>query len=76
MALLLSLFPGGLLVSVSLLIAIILIHELLTNPQWLLALVPLVIAVAVLAWIWSELPLWFRNLVRRLLRRKRKDGHE
>jgi hypothetical protein len=76
MALLLSLFPGGLLVAVSLLIAIVLIHELLSNPQWLLALVPLVIAVAVLAWIWSELPLWFRNLVRRLLRRKRKDGHE
>jgi hypothetical protein len=75
MAFLLSLLPGALLVVLSLLMAIVLIHELLTNPQWLLALVPLVIAVAILAWIWSELPLWFRNLVRCLLRRKRKDDH-
>lgn len=76
MAFLLSLLPGTLLVVFSLLVAIVLIRELLTNPRWLLALVPLVIAVAILAWIWSELPLWFRNLVRRLLRRKRKDDHE
>ena len=60
----------------SLLVTVILLRELFTNPQWLLALVPLVIACGVLVWIWSELPLWFRNLVRRLLRRKRKDGHE
>lgn len=76
LAALLSLLPGILLALVSLLVAVLLIRELLANPQWLLALVPLVIAVAILAWIWSELPLWFRNLVRRLLRRKRKDGHE
>lgn len=76
LALLLSFFPGVLLVLVSLLVAVLVIRELLANPQWLLALVPLVIAVAILAWIWSELPLWFRNLVRRLLRRKRKEGHE
>jgi hypothetical protein len=73
---LLSLLPGVLLALLSLLVAVLLIRELLANPQWLLALVPLGIAVAILAWIWSELPLWFRNLVRRLLRRKRKEGHE
>ena len=76
LAVLLSLLPGVLLALLSLLVAVLLIRELLANPQWLLALVPLGIAVAILAWIWSELPLWFRNLVRRLLRRKRKEGHE
>jgi hypothetical protein len=76
LALLLSLLPGILLALVSPLVAILLIRELLANPQWLLALVPLVVVLAILAWIWSELPLWFRNLVRRLLRRKRKGGHE
>jgi ribosomal protein L40E len=76
LAVLLSLLPSILLALVSLLVAVLLIRELLANPEWFLALVPLVIAVAILAWIWSELPLWFRNLVRRLLHRKRKDGHE
>jgi uncharacterized protein YacL len=76
LAVLLSLLPGILLALVSLLVAVLIIRELLANPQWLLALILLVIAVAILAWIWSELPLWFRNLVRRLVRRKRKDGHE
>lgn len=73
LAFLLSLLPGFLLVLVSILAAALLIRELLTNPRWLLALVFLGIVWGVLAWIWSELPLWFRKIVRRLLERKRKD---
>jgi RNA polymerase subunit RPABC4/transcription elongation factor Spt4 len=73
LAVLLSLVPGFLLVTVSLLAAFVLIRALFANPQWLLALVFLGIACGILAWIWSELPLWFRNLVRRLLKSKRKD---
>ena len=72
-AFLLSLLPGALLLLVSLLVAALLIREVLTNPRWLCAFLFLAIACGVLAWIWGELPLWFRKLVRRLLQRKRKD---
>jgi hypothetical protein len=73
LAFLLSLLPGLLLVLLSVLSAAILIWEVLTNPRWLCALLFLGIAFGILAWVWSELPLWFRKLVRRLLERKRKD---
>jgi len=73
LAFLLSLAPGFLLVVVSILVSVFLIRELATNPQWLLALIFLGIAWGIIGWMWSELPLWFRNTVRRLLRRKRKD---
>ena len=74
-AFLLSLFPGLLLVLVSVLVAFLLVRELFANPRWLAALVLLGVACGILAWIWSELPLWFRQLVRRLLDRKRGDDH-
>lgn len=73
LAFLLSLLPGFLLVLVSILVAALLVRELLTNPQWLIALIFLGIVCGILAWIWSELPLWFRKIVRRLLQRKRRD---
>jgi ribosomal protein L40E len=72
-AFLLSILPGFLLLVLSVLVAAALIHAVLTNPQWLCSLILLGIACGFLAWIWSELPHWFRNLVRRLLTRKRKD---
>lgn len=73
LAFLLSLLPGLLLVLVSILAAYLLIREIFTNPRWLCAVLLLAIAWGILAWIWSELPLWFRKIVRRLLERKRKD---
>lgn len=76
MAFLLSLVPGGLLTFLSALFACLLIREILTNTQWLCALIFLAIIWGLLAWMWSELPLWFRKLVRRLLLRKRKEGRE
>jgi hypothetical protein len=72
-AFLLSLVPGLLLLLVSVIVAFLVVRELLANPQWLAALALLGIACGILAWIWSELPLWFRQLVRRLLTRKRRD---
>jgi hypothetical protein len=72
-AYLLSLLPGLLLVLVSLLVGLLLLRELFANPPWLAALIFLGIAAGILAWMWTELPLWFRKLVRRLLTRKRKD---
>jgi predicted acyltransferase len=72
-AFLLSLFPGLLLVLVSILVAALLVRELFANPQWVLALIFLGIACGILAWIWTEIPLWFRKIVRRLLGRDRRD---
>lgn len=73
LAFLLSLLPGCLLTFVSLVAAFLLMRQFLTNPRWLGALVSLAIVWGLLAWLWSELPLWFRKLVRRLLQRKRKE---
>lgn len=76
LAFLLSLLPGALLTFFSIVFAVLLIREILTNTRWLCALISLAIVWGLLAWIWSELPLWFRKLVRRLLQRKRKEEHE
>jgi len=73
LAFLLSLGPGLLLVLVSVLAVVIFIREVIENPLWIVVLILLGVAFGILAWIWSELPLWFRQLVRRLLTRKRKD---
>ncbi len=75
LAFLLSLLPGGLLAFFSIVFGFLLIREVLMNTRWLCALVSLAIVWGLLAWVWSELPLWFRKLVRRLLQRKRKDDH-
>lgn len=75
MAFLLSLLPGALLTSVSIVFGFLLIREILTNTRWLCSLISLAIVWGLLAWLWSELPLWFRKLVRRLLQRKGKDEH-
>jgi len=76
LAFLFSLVPGLLLVLVSLLTVLLLLRELCANPRWLVALVLLGIACGIIAWIWTELPLWFRQIVRRLLARKRKDDRQ
>jgi hypothetical protein len=69
----LSLLPGLLLTLISVIVTLALLHTLLTHPRWILTLVFLGIAWGILAWMWSKLPLCFRKLVRRLLRRKRKE---
>jgi hypothetical protein len=72
-AFLLSLLPGVLLFLISVLVTFALVSAIVSHPRWLLGFVFLGIAWGVLAWIWSKLPLWFRKLVRRLLRRKRNE---
>ncbi len=74
LAFLVSLIPGSLLVIISLLLTVALISRILANPPWLVPFLFLGMAWALLAWIWSEVPLWFRKFVRRLLQRKRKEG--
>jgi uncharacterized membrane protein YvbJ len=48
---------------------------LLTTPQFQNALIVFGILIGLLWWLWSELPEWFRKLVRRSLRRKERS-HE
>jgi hypothetical protein len=72
----LSLLPGALLVLASVLVLLVFLRELFTHPQWILALAFLGIALAVLAWIWSQTPLWFRKAVKRLLERSRKEDRQ
>ena len=48
---------------------------LLTTPQFQNALFVFAILIGLLCWLWSLLPEWFRNLVRRSLRRKERS-HE
>jgi ABC-type nickel/cobalt efflux system permease component RcnA len=68
---LVSLLPGVLLVFLSIIVALLFIHELLTNPRVQCASVLLLIALGILWWIWSQLPLWFRKAIYRMLQRKR-----
>ena len=75
-AFLLSLLPGCLATVLGLVVVLLVIRQVFTNPQWLSALLFIAIVWGLLAWMWSELPLWFRKLARRLLLRKRKEEHE
>ena len=74
---LLSLVPGFILIILSITVVVLLLKAILESPQMLFAIVLLAIAAGILAWIWSELPLWFRKAVYWLLKRKRDDrnGH-
>ena len=72
-AFLLSLFPGCLVTAFAIVLGMVFIEEVLRDPRFLSSLVLLGIVFGILAWMWSEMPLWFRKLVRRLLESKRKE---
>jgi len=71
----LSCVPGFLLTVNSILLAIAVIRELLENPAALVALVMPLIALAILWWMWGQIPAWFRKAIYRMLKRKR-DGDD
>lgn len=50
-----------------------LLRELLAKPEIQGGILGLAILLGLLAWLWSELPDWFRKLVRRLLKRKERS---
>ena len=66
----LSLVPGVLLVLLSILVIAAGINALLTHPQLLCWLVLMLIALGFLWWMWSQIPLWFRRAIHRMLMRK------
>jgi hypothetical protein len=70
---LLSLVPGFGLTILSLLVLGLLVRGLLQQPQMLVALILLGMAVGVLGGIWMQVPLWFRKGVYRMLGRKREQ---
>ncbi len=68
---LLSLVPGFILTILSVAVVVLLLKAIFQSPRMLFAIVLLAIAAGILSWIWSELPLWFRKAVYRLIKRKR-----
>ncbi len=50
-----------------------LLRELLARPEIQSGILGLAILLGLLVWLWSELPDWFRKLVRRLLKRKERN---
>jgi len=47
------------------------IRELLDNPAALVSLALLMVPLAILWWMWSQIPAWFRKAIYRMLKRKR-----
>lgn len=54
----------------SLLVVVEVLQAMLESSQLQGALLSLVILIALLWWMWTELPDWIRKLIRRLLKRK------
>jgi hypothetical protein len=68
---LLSFLPGVILAMLSILTVVLLLKALLASPRMICVLVFLAIAAGTLTWVWTELPMWFRKAVYRLLTRSR-----
>lgn len=66
---------GLVLAYLSIAVLLELLRELLARPEIQSGILGLAILLGLLAWLWSELPDWFRKLVRRLLKRKERS-HE
>lgn len=73
---LVSLIPGTLLTALTIALFMLVIHELIRNPNLLASAVCLLISLGILWWIWSQLPRWFRTAVYKMLRRKRERTGE
>ncbi len=73
---LLSLLPGALLALLSVLAIAAFFYELFDRPAMLTSAVCLLIALGILWWMWAQIPLWFRNAIYRMLRRKRSRREE
>lgn len=64
-----------LLVGASLALLLAIVQDLLTNPQLQGGFVGIAILLAVLWWMWSELPDWIRRAIRSVIKRK-ESGRE
>jgi hypothetical protein len=64
------------LVCTALILANLFLQEILSRTDVQAGLVGIVILIFLAAWLWSQVPLWFRKFVYRLLRRKGKQERE
>jgi hypothetical protein len=71
----LSCIPGVLLVLASITVAYAVLSEIARNPAILGSFIPLFISLAILWWMWGQIPKWFREAIYRLLKRRR-DGDD
>ena len=67
----LSLVPALVLIVLSIGAIAVFTTALLHHPEMLNAVIPLLIALGVLWWLWSLIPEWFRAAIHRLLKRQR-----
>jgi hypothetical protein len=72
-----SLLPGALLATLLVLAAISILHEVATNQAIQAQLVVLILILALLWWLWLQLPHFIQNMFRSLWRKpkKEKDRH-
>jgi high-affinity Fe2+/Pb2+ permease len=63
------------LVLLSIVVVASLVNVLLHKPNMLVGIVLLFVALGVLWWVWTQIPLWFRKAIYKMLKRKR-DDHE
>ena len=66
----LSLIPGLFLALISIAVVAFAIHSILTSPQLMCWTVLLLIVLGILWWLWSQIPLWFRKAIHKMLMRK------
>jgi hypothetical protein len=70
-----SLIPGALLAGLLLLTALAVLHEVLTNQAVQVQLIVLVLILALLWWLYLQLPHFIQNMFRSLWRKPKKDKH-
>jgi hypothetical protein len=73
---LLSLIPGVLLFCLSVIFLLGFVRILLTNQQLLFQFMLIGLFIALLWWLYMQLPRFIRGLIGRLFRRRQKDEHE
>ena len=71
----LSVIPGLFLAIASVVTVIVAVEAIRENPALQLAFLKLLIVLGVFWWIWSQLPVWFRTAVYKMLKRRR-EGHD
>lgn len=69
----LTLFPGLFLTILSIAAVAYFVHHFLNTPDTLLALAILQILLGMLWWGWTQIPLFFRGAIHRMLQQRRKD---
>src|SRR5439155_17274368 len=70
---LLTLIPGLILVAISVGLVVLFVNRFLFSHDMLLGLAAIDFVLGVLWWGWTEIPLYFRKSIHRMLQRQGKD---